>query len=109
MMTVFHGLGPALRRLREQGAGLTQEKVAARTGISQGRLSRYENGRKVPDLSTLDRLLTCYGADLEGLGRALREVRGVAAAPAIDPAMLAHVRAALEALGYTQPSPEPKP
>jgi len=109
MLNVFDGLGPALRRLREKVAGLTQEQVAVRTGISQGRLSRYENGRKVPDLSTLDRLLTCYGADLEGLSRALQEARGVAKAPASDPELLAHVRAALVELGYSQPSPEPKP
>lgn len=95
--------------MREKGAGLTQEKVAARTGISQGRLSRYENGKKVPDLSTLDRLLTCYGADLEGLNRALQEARGVVTAPASDPALMAQVRAVLAEFGYPQPSPEPKP
>lgn len=109
MLNIFSGLGPALRRLREKGAGLTQAQVAAVTGISQGRLSRYENGRKVPDLSTLDRLLTCYGADLEGLRRALKEAQGgpppVAAS---DPELIGLVRAALVELGYSQPSPEPK-
>lgn len=107
MLNVFFGLGPALRRLREKVAGLTQEQVAARTGISQGRLSRYENGRKVPDLSTLDRLLICYGTDLVGLDRALEEARGAVPAAAGDPEFTARVRIALVELGLAQPSPEP--
>lgn len=108
MLNVFSGLGPALRRLREKGTGLTQAQVAALTGISQGRLSRYENGRKVPDLSTLDRLLACYGADLEGFSRALREAQGAPLVPASDPELMGRIRAALVELGFSQPSPEPK-
>jgi transcriptional regulator with XRE-family HTH domain len=71
----FNGLGPALRLLRER-VGLKQVQVAERTGIAQNRLSRYENERQLPDLPTLDRLLACYGVDVERLGRALEEVRG---------------------------------
>lgn len=108
ILNVFHGLGPALRRLREKVAGLTQVQVAARTGIAQNRLSRYENGRQVPDLGTLDRLLSCYGADVEALSRALKDARGASPAPASDPEMMVRVRAALVELGYTQPSPDPK-
>jgi transcriptional regulator with XRE-family HTH domain len=107
LSNIFFGLGPALRRLREKVAGLTQEQVAAKTGISQGRLSRYENGKKVPDLATLDRLLAFYGTDLVGLDRALQEVRGTVPAADADPEFTARVRAALLKLGFTQPSPEP--
>lgn len=107
MLNVFFGLGPALRRLREKKAGLTQTQVADRTGISQGRLSRYENDRKAPDLSTLDRLLTCYGADLMDLSRALKETRGVPPPePASDPELMAHIRAALAELGISTPEPK---
>lgn len=109
MLNVFVGLGPALRRLREKVAGLTQTEVAARTGISQGRLSRYETGRKIPDLATLDRLLTCYGVALEGLSQALREAQGTAPVPASDPELIGRLRAALVDLGYSkQPSREPE-
>ena len=109
MSNIFSGLGPALRRLREKVAGLTQTQVAALTGISQGRLSRYETGRKVPDLATLDRLLTCYGEDLEGLSRALKEVQGAPPpVAASDPELLVRVRSALVELGFEQPSPDPK-
>ena len=72
---IFSGLGPALRLLRE-AAGLKRAQVAERTGISQRRISRYEREENVPDLPTLERLLACYGVDLEGLSRALKEVRG---------------------------------
>ena len=109
VLNLFSGLGPALRRLREKRAGLTQVQVSERTGISQGRLSRYETGRKVPDLSTLDRLLTCYGMNLEDLSRALREAQGAPPSVAAnDPELMASVRAVLAELGYSQPSPEPK-
>jgi transcriptional regulator with XRE-family HTH domain len=108
MLNIFSGLGPALRRLRETVARLTQIQVAQRTGISQGRLSRYENGRKVPDLATLDRLLTFYGTDLEGLSRALKEAQGAPPVAASDPELMVRLRAALVELGFPQPSPDPK-
>lgn len=108
MLNIFSGLGPALRRLREV-AGLSQVQVAGRTGIAQGRLSHYETGRKVPDLSTLDRLLTCYGMDLEDLSRVLKETKGGPPSVASsDPELTARIRAVLAELGYPQPSTEPK-
>lgn len=104
---VFAGLGPALRRLRE-AARLTQAEVADRTGVSQSRLSHYETGRRLPGLTTLDRLLTCYGTDVEALGRALKEAQGAPPVPARDPELMARVREALAELGFSKPSPEPK-
>lgn len=101
----FSDLGPALRRLREV-AKLTQVQVAERTGIAQNRLSRYENGRQLPDVPTLDRLLGCYGVDVEGLGRALKEVRGkVPKTSGIDPEFSAKVQEVLKQLGYMKPEP----
>jgi transcriptional regulator with XRE-family HTH domain len=75
-LSAFGDLGLALCLLREKVAGLTQVQVAERTGIAQNRLSGYEDGRQLPDLPTLNRLLVCYGADVARLGRALKEVRG---------------------------------
>ncbi|HVG10107.1 MAG TPA: helix-turn-helix transcriptional regulator [Thermoanaerobaculia bacterium] len=106
-LNVYNGLGLALRRLREKTAGLTQIEVAARSGIAQSRLSRYENGRKLPDLITLDRLLSCYGVDSEGLGRAVKEAQGAVPVPASDPELMARVREALAELGYSKPSSPP--
>ena len=107
MLSIFTGLGPALRLLRKEVAALSQVQVAKRTGIAQGRLSRYETGRKLPDTATLDRLLVCYGADLVRLDRALRQARGelIATAPPSYPELKAAVKAVLLELGY--PTPEP--
>ena len=105
-LRAFKDLGAALRLLRESVAGLTQVQVAERTGIAQNRLSRYENGRQLPDVPTMDRLLNCYGADVERLGRALKEVRGkVPKIPGADPEFTARVQDALVQLGYLKPGP----
>jgi transcriptional regulator with XRE-family HTH domain len=102
---MFSGLGPALRLLRATHAGLKQVQVAERTGIAQSRISHYESGRRIPDVRTLDRLLVCYGADVERLGRALEEVRGegVAKASGSDPRIMAMVKQVLAELGYLKP------
>lgn len=76
-LCAFSELGSALRLLREEAA-LTQAAAAERIGITRSRISHYENDRHLPDLETLGRLLTCYGADLEGLGRAIEEARHAA-------------------------------
>jgi len=44
---------------------------------------------------------SCYGADLEGLGRSLQEAPGIVPVAASDPELLACVRAALAELGYS--------
>ena len=107
-LSVFNGLGPALRRLREKVAGLTQVEVTARSGIAQSRLSRFETGKKLPDLLTLDRLLKCYGVDVEGFARAVKEAQGAPSKPGIDPEFLTRLREGLAELGYSKPSPAPE-
>src|SRR5688572_15594524 len=107
-LSLFDGLGPTLRRLREKVAGLTQAEVAARSGIAQSRLSRYENGKKLPDLITLDRLLTSYGVDLDGFVRTIKEAQGAPATPASDPELMARVREVLAELGYSKNLPPPE-
>jgi transcriptional regulator with XRE-family HTH domain len=86
----------AARMLREarRTAGLTQRALAARAGTSQAAVADYEAGRKVPGVTTLERLLGACGAelrmarvpggrtraDLAEAGRRLVEVMGLAAA-----------------------------
>jgi transcriptional regulator with XRE-family HTH domain len=84
---------------------LKQVQVAERTGISQGRLSRYENETKRPDVATVDRLLACYGVDVEDLGRTLKEVRDNPETKtlSIDPEFRAKVKQVLIELGYRGP------
>jgi len=57
------------RRLRD----LTQRDVEERTGVPGSQLSGYENGRYLPQLPRLWKLLDAYGVDLDDLERSLRE------------------------------------
>lgn len=47
--------------------GVTLEVMSRRTGFSKGYLSRIENGRKVPPLSTLSRIAVALGTDAHAL------------------------------------------
>jgi transcriptional regulator with XRE-family HTH domain len=58
--------GVAIEDARRR-AGLSQATLARRTRTSQSTLSAYENGRKQPSVSTLERLLTATGARLHVL------------------------------------------
>lgn len=55
-MSVFRGLGPALRLLRHQ-RGKSQKQVAAAAGVTPPMLSAYENERTNPEMETLDKIL----------------------------------------------------
>lgn len=46
-------------------AGLTQRRLAERTGIPQSTIGRIETGAIDPKASTLDRLLRACGSELE--------------------------------------------
>lgn len=40
--------------------GLTQKEVELETGISQSKLSHYENGTREPDIETIGTLIDLY-------------------------------------------------
>jgi transcriptional regulator with XRE-family HTH domain len=48
-------LGKNLRTARER-LGLTQEEVAARSGVQAGEISRIERGKRDPQVSTLEKI-----------------------------------------------------
>ncbi|MGH8905119.1 MAG: helix-turn-helix domain-containing protein [Egibacteraceae bacterium] len=52
-----------LRRARVT-AGLSQQEVAARAGVTQPEVSAYENGRRQPTVPTLERLIAATGHTL---------------------------------------------
>jgi transcriptional regulator with XRE-family HTH domain len=62
----------ALRSAR-LAAGLSQTALAARSGTSQATISAYENGRKLPSIETLSRLLGATGNRLSVRPGAVRE------------------------------------
>lgn len=76
------GLGPALRSLRDR-KGLTQRGLASASGLSEAGISKVENGIRLPDCGSLQRILVALEADVHDLGAALDEVNGrVASVPA---------------------------
>lgn len=60
-------------------AGVTQQELAARSGISQADISRYERGLGNPTRATIDALAVALGAHLE-------LVRNAKPSPQVTPA-----------------------
>jgi hypothetical protein len=56
----------AARLIKEarSAAGLTQAELAERAGTSQSTIAAYESGSKVPNVSTLERVLAATGSAL---------------------------------------------
>lgn len=68
--------GATLISRARQRAGLTQAELARRAGTSQPVISAYEHGRRDPSVTTLRRLISATGAELE-LGVTSRDHGGV--------------------------------
>jgi ribosome-binding protein aMBF1 (putative translation factor) len=56
-------LGAMVRQLRLD-AGLSQEELAQRTGMTQPALSRLERGGGIPTIAVLDRIASALNATL---------------------------------------------
>lgn len=56
-------IGEKLRYLRK-AKGLTTQEVADKINVSQSYISRFENGRAIPDIDMLDRLLKALDSNL---------------------------------------------
>jgi len=72
-MSIFLGLGRALRWLRDR-QGKRQYQVADAAGITKAMLSAYETGKQKPSLDTLEKILTALECDLNDLHNALQIV-----------------------------------
>lgn len=72
-MSIFHGLGRALRWLRDR-QGKRQYQVADAAGITKAMLSAYETGKQKPSLDTLEKILAALECDLKDLHNALQIV-----------------------------------
>lgn len=57
-------LASTIKRLREQ-QHLTQAELAELAGTTQGHISEYETGKKVPDWKTLIKLAVALKASVE--------------------------------------------
>lgn len=65
-------IGLFLRKLREE-KGMTQEQLAETVGVSNRTISRWENGRNIPDLSILVQLSEIFGVSFNEIVNAKRE------------------------------------
>lgn len=55
------------QRLAQVRGGLSQQEFADRIGVSRNTLVRYENNRRVPDATTLQRIIEDYEVDANWL------------------------------------------
>ena len=59
---MFAELGKTLRALRES-RGFSQAELARRAGLGKSQVSRYERGKELPQLVSLEKLLGALGAE----------------------------------------------
>lgn len=59
---MFAELGLTLRALRES-KGLSQGELARRAGMGKSQLSKYESGKELPKLGSLEKLLRALDAE----------------------------------------------
>lgn len=59
---MFSELGGTLRSLRES-KDLSQGELARRAGMGKSQISKYEKGKELPKLDSLERLLEALGAE----------------------------------------------
>ncbi len=72
-MSSFHGLGKALRWIRDK-QGKKQYQVADDAGVTKAMLSAYETGKQKPSIDTLEKILDALRVDLADLFNALQIV-----------------------------------
>lgn len=58
--------GIRLYRIMER-KGITQADLSKRTGIAQGNISNYTNGKKLPSFYTADKIARAIGCSIEDL------------------------------------------
>ena len=75
---MFENVGYTLTFLRELSE-LSQKELADRAAIGKGQLSKYENGRELPKLDSLEKILKVLGADFELFAATLATVDHYAA------------------------------
>jgi transcriptional regulator with XRE-family HTH domain len=75
---VFSNLGKAISLLRLL-RGRSQASVAREAGIGNSQLSKYESGKELPRLDSLERVLAALGVGYLELFRALKRIDHTAA------------------------------
>lgn len=63
VLIMTNHIGSKLKKLRK-AKNLTTQQVADRVNVSQSYISRFENGRAVPDIDMLEKILHSLDTDL---------------------------------------------
>jgi len=88
--------------------GWNQDDLAKASGVRNSSVSEYERGRKVPELKTLERLVTAMGYPLSAIDQARVFVEALRSGSALfDPTMLRRPAAETPAGHGTLASEEP--
>lgn len=74
-MNLANFFGSAIRRQREL-LRLSQEELAARSGLDRTYISGVERGVRNPTLDVMQRIATALGSDLDVLFAIAREIGG---------------------------------
>lgn len=62
----FIGVGPRLREIRKT-AGLSQEGIGKKLGFGKSTVSKFESGKRIPDMETLQRYAEIGETNVERL------------------------------------------
>ncbi|HYL05407.1 MAG TPA: helix-turn-helix transcriptional regulator [Thermoanaerobaculia bacterium] len=110
-MGMFANLGRTLSLLREL-RGKSQSRVAREARIGKSQLSKYENGKELPKLDSLEKILRVLKVDMfeffytlylvDGRAAALARAAAVAAAGGDLPAGAAHAARAADSAAADQ-------
>lgn len=63
-MTTPPNVNISIRQIRES-AGITQAELARRLGVHQPLVARWESGRRMPKVETLQRIADALGLNLQ--------------------------------------------
>jgi transcriptional regulator with XRE-family HTH domain len=118
-MGMFANLGRTLSLLREL-RGKSQTRVAKEARIGKSQLSKYENGKELPKLDSLEKILRVLKVDmfeffytlylLDGRAASLAAADPASAATAPPPGAPGHTPASGAAAGAAvNPAPQPGP
>jgi transcriptional regulator with XRE-family HTH domain len=99
-MASLKNLGPALLVLRQM-LGISGGEVARRAGVGKSQLSKYETGKELPKLPSLQKILDIYGVDFAALFVLVRmldrvSTRRLAIQPALELEVLSQFVTATE-------------
>ena len=75
-MDMFRHVGAAIRRVREL-RGIEQIELARRTGLGKSQISKYENGRDLPKLENLGKIIAALETTPQSFFRVMALLTGL--------------------------------